>query len=315
MRAVRYHSTTAASDLRLDDVPVPQPAPGEVLVRVRYASLNPVDWKIATGHFRFLVRGGLPRTMGSDLSGEIAATGDGVTGFRAGDPVWGFVDPFRQPAGTFADYCALPAANVFPRSEKLPARDAGALACVGVTSVVLCNLGGVSAGSRVLVNGASGGVGHVAVQVAKARGASVTAVASGARRAFVESIGADAFIDYRASAPESWPGGFDAVFDCVPNLPRGVHRRLLSAGGRYVSTLPGAATFLLDPLLNRVGPIQRYGVMITPNAAAMQELTDGFERGRLRCHVDGEFGLEDVPRAIAASRAGHVQGKLVIRVA
>ena len=315
MRAVRYHTMTADGAVRLDDVPVPQPGPGEVLVRVHYASLNPVDWKIATGHFRFLVRGGLPRTMGSDFSGEIAAVGAGVTGLRIGDPAWGFVDPFRQPAGTFAEFCALPAANVFPRAESVPDRDAAALACVGVTSVTLCNLGGVSAGRRVLVNGAAGGVGHVAVQVAKARGAKVTAVASAERRNYIKSIGADEFVDYRASPPGSWPGGFDAVFDCVPNLPRGLHRRLLAAGGRYVSTLPGPATFLLDPLLNRVGSIQRYGVMITPSAAAMQELTDACGRGHLRCHVDGEYSLEDVPQAIASSRAGHVQGKLVVRIA
>jgi NADPH:quinone reductase-like Zn-dependent oxidoreductase len=315
MRAVRYHTITSTGDVRLDDVPVPQPAPGEVLVRVHYASLNPVDWKIATGHFRFLVRGGRPRTMGSDLSGEIVATGEGVAGFRTGDPVWGFVDPFQQAAGTFADFCALPAANVFLRPASLPAREAAALACVGVTSVRLCDLGGVEAGSRVLVNGASGGVGHVAVQVAKARGANVTAVASAERRNFVQSIGADDFIDYRESPPSSWPEGFDAVFDCVPNLPRALHRRLLASGGRYVSTLPGPATFLLDPLLNRVGSIRRYGVMITPSAAAMQELTDAWERGQLRCHVGGEFPLEDVPRAIALSRTGRVQGKLVVRVA
>jgi NADPH:quinone reductase-like Zn-dependent oxidoreductase len=315
MRAVRYHEITEAGDVRLDDVPVPRPAPGEVLVRVHFASLNPVDWKIATGHFRFLVKGGRPRTMGSDLSGEIAAVGAGVGRLQAGDPVWGFVDPFRQPAGTFADYCALPATNVFLRPQGVPAREAAALACVGATSVKLCDLGRVSSGNRVLVNGASGGVGHVAVQVAKARGAKVTAVASAKRREFVQSIGADEFIDHGASPPGTWPGGFDAVFDCVPNLPRGLHRHLLAAGGSYVSTLPGPATFLLDPLLNHVGPIRRYGVMITPDAAAFDELARAVVGGRLRCHVGGEFGLEDVPRAIAASRAGHVQGKLVIRIA
>jgi NADPH:quinone reductase-like Zn-dependent oxidoreductase len=315
MRAVRYHTMTADAALRLDEVPVPQPGPGEVLVRVHYASLNPVDWKIAAGHFRLLVRGGLPRTMGSDFSGKVAAVGAGVTGFREGDPVWGFVDPFRQPAGTFADYCVLPAANAFPREECVLDRDAAALACVGVTSVTLCDLGKVSAGSRVLVNGASGGVGHLAVQVAKERGARVTAVASAERRDFVRSIGADEFIDYRASPAGSWSGGFDAVFDCVPNLPRALHRRLLASGGRYVSTLPGPATFLLDPFLNRVGPIRRYGVMIAPSAAAMRELTEACGRGRLRCHIDGEYSLVDVPLAIAVSRAGHVQGKLVVRIA
>ncbi len=314
MRAVRYHSTRPACDLFLEDVAVPTPAAGEVVVRVRSASLNPVDWKIATGKFRLLVKGGLPRTMGSDFAGDVAAVGSGVAGFRAGEPVWGFIDPFKQPEGTFAEFCAVPAASVFPRPAGVSCRDAAALACVGVTAVRMCDLAEVSPGKSVLVNGASGGVGHVAVQVAKARGARVTAVASGRRREFVTSLGADEFIDYGQSSPESWPGGFDAVFDCVPNLLRGIHRRLLAKGGHYVSTLPDAATFLLDPIMNLLGSIRRHGVMIGPSAAAMQELASDLENGQLRCHIEEEFTLDHVADAIARSRAGRVQGKLVIRV-
>lgn len=314
MRAVRYHSTGPACVTRLDDVPAPQPAPGEVVVRVRYASLNPVDWKLAAGYFRILVRGGLPRTMGSDFAGDVESLGPGVSGVQVGDRVWGFIDPFRRPQGTFAELCAAPASHVFKLPPEVTYRDAAALACVGVTSITLCELGRLAAGGRVLVNGASGGVGHVAVQVAKARGATVTAVASGGRRDFVMSLGADDCIDYRSHGPESWPGGFDAVFDCVPNLPRRCHRLLLAKGGHYVSTLPGPASFLLDPITNRLGSIRRHGVMIAPSGAAMSELVGYVARGRLRCHIEEEFPLEAVGDAIARSRAGHVQGKLVIRV-
>ena len=314
MRAVRYHSTGPECTTCLEDVPDPQPAAGEVLVRVRYASLNPVDWKLAAGYFRILVRGGLPRTIGSDFAGEVAALGRDVSGLQAGDRVWGFIDPFRRPHGTFAEQCAVPASHVFRLPPDVTYRDAAALACVGVTSIRLCDLGRIPPGGHVLVNGASGGVGHVAVQVAKARGATVTAVASGGRREFVMSLGADECIDYRARGPESWPGGFDAVFDCVPNLPRRCHRLLLATGGHYVSTLPGPASFLLDPITNRTGPIRRHGVMISPSGAAMSELLDHVARGRLRCHVEDEFPLEAVGDAIARSRSGRVQGKLVIRV-
>jgi NADPH:quinone reductase-like Zn-dependent oxidoreductase len=285
-----------------------------VVVRVRYASLNPVDWKLAAGRFRILVRGGLPRTLGSDFAGDVTALGAGVSGLQVGDRVWGFIDPFRRPGGTFAELCAVPAGYAFKLPPGVTYRDAAALACVGVTSITLCELGRVAAGKRVLVNGASGGVGHVALQVAKARGATVTAVASAGRREFVMSLGAEDYIDYRAHAPESWPGGYDAVFDCVPNLPRRCHRHLLRTGGHYVSTLPGAATFLLDPITNRLGPIRRHGVMIEPSATAMSEIVDYVARGRLRCHIEDEYPLEAVGDAIARSRAGHVQGKLVIRI-
>jgi len=314
MHALRYHSFGPAGGLRLEDVIPPEPAAGEVLVRVRYASVNPVDWKIAAGKFRFLVRHGLPRTMGSDFAGEVAAVGSGVHGLGPDDRVWGFVDPFGRAQGTFAEYCPVPSQSLFALPADVGFRDAAALACVGATAVSLCDLAHVSSGSRVLVNGASGGVGHVAVQIAKARGARVTATASDPRREFVTSLGADDFIDYGRTPVETWPGGFDAVLDCVPSLPRRTHSALLKRGGHYATTVPDAATFLLDPITNRVGPIRRHGVMLAPSAAAMDELLGCVRRGLLRCHIEAEYPLARASEAIERSRSERVQGKLVIRV-
>lgn len=315
MQAFRYHATGPHARPVLEDVPPPSPGAGELLVRVRYASLNPVDWKIATGHFRLLVRGGLPRTMGSDFSGEVAAIGAGVAGWSAGEPVMGFIDPFRRVHGTFAELVPVPVQFVARRPPQVDARLGGALPCVGVTAVALCNLAQVARGSRVLVNGASGGVGHLAVQVARARGARVTAVASAARREFVAALGADDIIDYRSQPVERWPGGFDAVLDCVPNLPRGCHVGLLRRGGHYASTLPGAATYTIDLLANRLGAVRRHAVMLRPDPAAVDELVCGVRDGTLRCEIAGEFPLAETGRAIELSRTGHVAGKLLIRVA
>jgi NADPH:quinone reductase-like Zn-dependent oxidoreductase len=315
MQALRYHSFGSPGDLRLEEVSPPEPAAGEVLLGVRCSSVNPVDWKIAAGNFRFLVKHGLPRIMGSDFAGVVTSVGSGVDGVRPGDRVWGFVDPFACARGTFADFCAVPVKSVFPLPAEIDFRDAAALACVGATAVTLCDLAHVSSGSRVLVNGASGGVGHVAVQVAKARGARVTATASGPRREFVASLGADDFVDYGRTPVEAWPGGFDAVLDCVPSLPRRTHRALLNRGAHYATTLPDAGTFLLDPITNRVGPIRRHGVMLTPSAAAMEELLGYLRRGLLRCHIEAEYPLDRATEAIERSRSGRVQGKLVIRVA
>ncbi len=314
MRAYRYHAPAGKSLPRLEDVPVPVPASGEVLVRVRCASLNPVDWKLADGKFRFLVKGGLPRTMGSDFSGDIAAVGAGVEGWAQGEPVMGFIDPFARALGTFAEFVPVPVGFVFRRPAALDEVLGAALPCVGVTAVALCDLGAVSRGSRVLVNGAAGGVGHMAVQVAKARGAQVTAVASVQRRPFVTALGADAFIDYQAEPVERWPAGFDALLDCVPNLPRGCHGRLLMRGGRYASTLPNGWTYTLDPLLNRLGRLVRHAVMLRPSEPATAELLRAWGAGKLRCEVAEEFPLEKVAHAIERSRTGRVAGKLVIRV-
>lgn len=315
MRAFRYHVRGEPSPARVEDAPVPEPASGEVLVRVHAASVNPVDWKIAAGRFRLLVRGGLPRTMGSDFAGEVAALGPGVTGWSVGDPVLGFIDPFRRPEGTFADYVTVPAAYLYRRPPQVDAVTGAALPAAGVTAVALCNLTRVSRASSVLVNGAAGGVGHLAVQVARARGALVAATASAGRRELLAGLGADVFIDYRSEPLERWPMAFDAVLDCVPSLPHGRHRRLLKRGGRYASTLPGPWTFTLDPLLNRLGPVERRAVMLQPDTSAMDELLAYLADGRLRCVIAGEFPLEQAPQAIEQSRTGRVAGKLVIRIA
>lgn len=315
MRACRYHSSRPTTHPAIEDVPVPSPAAGELLVRVASASLNPVDWKIATGSFRFLVKGGLPRTMGSDFAGRVAAIGPGVTGWSVDEPVMGFIDPFARKEGTFAEFVLVPAGFVYRRPPSIDDRLGAALPCVGITAVALCDLARVGRGSNVLVNGASGGVGHLAVQVARARGARVTAVASERRREFIAALGAYAFIDYLSAAPDDWPGGFDAVLDCVPNLPRHTHARLLAHGGHYASTLPNAATYTIDPFLNRLGRLERHALMLRPSESAMQELVRYVEQGRLRCEIAGDYALEDVERAIEQSRSGHVAGKLLIRIA
>lgn len=315
MRAYRYHACGEQAPPRVEDVAVPEPAAGEVLVRVRCAGLNPVDWKIAAGKFRLLVKGGLPRTMGSDFAGEIAALGPGVSDWQVGEPVMGFVDPFRRPLGTFAEFVPVPTGFLTRWPERLDAVVAAAVPAVGITAIALCDLAAVGRGTSVLVNGASGGVGHLAMQVAKARGALVAATASTGRREFVIGLGADEFIDYRARPLADWPVSFDAVLDCVPNLPHGSHRRLLKRGGHYASTLPNGWTYTLDPLSNRIGRVIRRAVMLQPNPRAMDELLGYLTEGRLRCEVAGVFPLDESARAVELSRAGHVAGKLVIRIA
>lgn len=314
MRAYRYHAFGDEIPAELEDVATPAPAAGEALVRVRAASLNPVDWKIASGKYRFLAKGGVPRTMGSDFSGEIVAVGPGVEGWAEGDRVMGFIDPFARADGTFADYVTVPVDFLVRRPPGLDEVLGAALPVVGATAVALCDLAAVGPGSSVLVNGASGGVGHVTVQVAKARGALVAAVASGERRRFVTSLGADEFIDYRSTPLPQWPVAFDAVLDCVPNIPRRSHGRLLRRGGHYASTLPDAWTYTLDPLLNRRGRLRRHAVMLRPSEAAMNELLGYVAAGRLRCEIASVDPLEEAGRVIARSRTGRIAGKLVIRV-
>jgi NADPH:quinone reductase-like Zn-dependent oxidoreductase len=152
------------------------------------------------------------------------------------------------------------------------------------------------------------------VQVARARGAIVTATASAARHEFVRSLGASSCIDYRSESMARWPGDFDAVLDCVPNIPRVYQRRMLVRGGHYVTTVPDAATFLLDPLTNRLGRVHRHGVMLQPDARVMDEVLGYVAQGRMHCAIEGEFPLQQARAAIDRSRSGRVQGKIVLVV-
>lgn len=314
MLALRYHRRGTLEALALEKTETPAPGPGEVLVRNTWASVNPVDWKLVTGQYRFLQRGGLPRGVGSDFAGVVSAVGPGVAGPAPGARVFGCIDPFHSTAGTMAEFLTLPAEAAFSLPDEVPLPVAAAMAGAGLSAVQVCDLGRVARDDRVLVNGASGGVGHLAVQLALARGASVAAVASGSRRAFIESLGDVQFIDYRRTDPEHWGGAFDVVVDCVPSLPRRLHARLLHRGGRYVTTLPGAASYLLDPLSNRFGRIHRSSLMLIPTAVAAEELLSGYRAGRVRPFIEAEYPLQEAKAALQRSRQGRVQGKLLVRI-
>jgi NADPH:quinone reductase-like Zn-dependent oxidoreductase len=142
----------------------------------------------------------------------------------------------------------------------------------------------------------------------------VTATASAERRAFVLGLGAGACIDYQHEPMARWPVGFDAVLDCVPNIPRRLHAKLLVRGGHYVTTIPGPATFLLDPLVNRLGRVHRHGVMLRPDATTLHECLEYATQGRLHCAIEREFTLHEALAAVERSCSGRVQGKVVIRV-
>ena len=189
-----------------------------------------------------------------------------------------------------------------------------ALPCAGVTAAVLCDLGQVGPGSSVLVNGASGGVGHLAVQVAKARGALVAATASARRREFVTALGVDVFIDYQTEPASGWPMAFDAVLDCVPNLPRRLHRRLLKRGGHYASTLPSGVDVHARPAAEppRARAAPRPDAAAEPGGHRRAGGLRGTAPAALRDR--GRIPARGFRRAVELSRSGRVAGKLVIRV-
>lgn len=316
MRAVVYRSYGGPERLELTEVPAPVLGPDSaehVLIEVHAASVNPVDWKTAGGTMRLLMPARFPQIPGYDVAGTIAALGPGVTGFAVGDRVHARLR--RYDGGACAELTAAGVAVTAHIPDGMDFAEAAGLPLAGMTALQgLRDRAGLpmsGATERVLVVGASGGVGHLAVQIARAAGAKVVGVCSARNAELVLGLGAHEVVDYRAPDPYRGQAPFDIVLDCVGGSPS-AWLPLLGSGGRFASTMPGPSVFLrrlLNPLGKQVQP-----VMLDPNAADLRILDGLAEAGKLRVVVDRRFPLAELADAWRYSQSGRAAGKIVIDV-
>lgn len=306
----------------------PAPAAGEVLVRVVAASVNPVDAKIRKNGG--VAAPALPALLGCDVAGEVIAVGPGVDGFAVGDRVYGCVGGVRGSAGTYAERVVADARLLAHAPDRLPLRDAAALPLVAITAWEALDRLGVGKGTHLLVHGGTGGVGHVAIQLAKARGARVATTISSEKKAkIVRDFGADEIIDYRSETVADYVGrwtgnrGFDAVFDATGGKDLATSFAAAKVSGQvavivasysadltpmHVKGLSLHAVFMLIPLLQNMGR-EAHGNILT-------EVAKLVDKGRLNPLIDAErFSLKDVGKAHAKLESGKALGKLVIDVA
>jgi NADPH:quinone reductase-like Zn-dependent oxidoreductase len=306
--------------LRLDDVEVPTPGPGQVLVRVAAVSLNLSDWETLVGRPLYSRIGGwrLPkhRTLGSDIAGTVEAIGEGVTELAPGEQVYG--DNLALMGG-FAEFAVASAKALARTPEALDAVEAstipqaGAIALQGIREQPL-----VRDGARVLVNGAGGGSGAFAVQLAKLAGAHVTGVDNAAKLDFVRSLGADEAIDFRAEDVTRSGRRFDLVLDLVAHRSVLAVRRLLEPGGRYLCVGGSVPSMLQVGLLGRLVGLParaRLGVlMVRQGPVHFAPLAELCTRGEIEIHVDRTFTLDEVPEALQLVGDGAIRGKAVVTV-
>jgi NADPH:quinone reductase-like Zn-dependent oxidoreductase len=307
MRVVQIHSFGPSDVLKLESAPTPQPGEGEVLVRVHATSINPVDVKTRAGSgLSGMYKDLLPVILGWDVSGVIEAVGASVTEFKIGDEVYG-MPLFPALAKTYAEYMVAPASQLAKKSASLSHNEAAALPLVALTAHQALGTINLKAGESILIHAAAGGVGHVAVQLAKARGANVIGTASSRNHDFVKSLGADEVIDYTKVPFETVVKDVAAVFDCVGGevLPRSYG--VLRAGGRLV-TIAGQPSEDLAKQHN----IQVYRVLVKPDKSGLESLTSLVEAGRLKPTVSATFPLEDIAKAHDEVASGHVRGKVVV---
>lgn len=296
-----------------------------MLVRVRAAGLNPLDYRIRRGDLRGLVRSDFPVILGADISGLVEAVGAGVTRFVTGDEVIAFMDANPAPArsgfakpGGYAELAVTREDTLAHKPASMSHLDAATLPIAALTArQALSQLARLQAGERVLIHGASGGVGLFAIQVAKRLGAHVTATCGAASADFVMSLGADDCI-LRTQMASLRNARFDVIYDVATKLTYAEWTSALSPRGRFISnvfTLPGAARAAGGRLLQQLGGHQRYFyTWVKPDGATLELLAEEVQAGRLHSSVEAVYDLSAVVEAHRRLEAGGVRGKLALEI-
>ncbi|MET8565349.1 NADP-dependent oxidoreductase [Streptomyces flaveolus] len=307
MRAIVQYGYGGPEVLTLARRPVPEPGPHEVLVRVHAAGLNPVDWQTRSGRGVARSMGAFPFTVGWDVSGEVVRTGPDVTEFRAGDEVFG-MPRFPGQAAAYAEYVVAPARDLAPKPAGLDHTRAASLPLAGLTAwTALTAKARVRAGDRVLVHAAAGGVGHLAVQLAKALGAHVIGTASAGKHDFVTALGADEVVDYRTVRFEKAVSTVDAVLELGGGDNAARSLSVLRPGGTLVDIAHHGGRGLGAGTGIRV-----VGMLVKPDGRALRELARLTDQGRLKPFVERVHPLDEAAAAHAYGETRTGTGKLVL---
>jgi NADPH:quinone reductase len=313
MRAIAIERFGGPETLQLVDLPDPTPRAGEVLIRILAAGINPVDWKIREGFLQQRLPHRLPVIPGWEAAGVVEATGEGATRFRRGDAVWSYTRLPEVHDGAYAELLAVPETSVARKPDRMFFHEAGAVPLAGLTSYqALLRAGDVKPGATVLVHAASGGVGHLAVQIAKSAGATVIGTAGKANQDFIKSFGVDHAVDYtagdfrdavRAIAPE----GVTVAFDTLGGDVQAKTYDVVAKGGRLVSIAspPDAAA------AEKRGFRAQYH-FVEPSAADLDRLAELVDQGKLRVHVSSILPLSAAAEGQIKSREGRTRGKSVL---
>jgi NADPH:quinone reductase-like Zn-dependent oxidoreductase len=311
MRAIVLREYGPPEVLAIEDVPRPEPIPTEVQVRVHAAGVNPVDFKTRAGKGMAGVLGEPPVRLGWDVSGVVTKLGGGVTRFRVGDEVFG-MPWFPRQAGAYAEYVTAPSRHFAGKPHALSHEEAAALPLAGLTAwQIIVDAIQLQSGDDLLVHGAAGGVGHLAVQVAKARGANVIGSARAEQADWLRELGVDQVIDYKAERFEDLVSDLDAVID-FPGVYGERSLSVLRPGGILVSVPSGTSEDLVAKAKESKRRVT--GFLVEPDPVGLAGLSHLVEAGQLEVKVDRAFDLEYAAEAHRLAEAGHSGGKIVLRV-
>jgi NADPH:quinone reductase-like Zn-dependent oxidoreductase len=304
MKAIRIHSFGGPDVLNYEDVPRPEPGPDEVLIRVRAACVNPIDWKIREGHMQNVK---LPSIIGNDVSGIVELLGPGVRDFHSGDAVFGSVS---DESGGYAEFALAPVGQLAKKPASLDHVQAAALPTASLTAwQALFDTAELQAGQKILIHAAAGGVGGFAVQFAKWKGAYVIGTASAQSLDFVRQLGADEVIDYRATKFEDVVHDVDVVFDTIGGDTQDRSWKVLKQRGILVSIVS-------PPSKEKAVAHGTRGVFMISKARGDQlaRIADLVVRGQVKVYVETVLPLSEARKAQELSQSGHTHGKIVLIV-
>ncbi len=308
MKAICFHEYGGPEVLKYENVPRPEPQHGQVLIQVRAAAVNPVDWKIREGWLASMIPLQFPTIAGTDVAGVVMATGQGVTDFRVGQDVYGFVG---IGSGAYAEYTTATIETIALQPRTLDYVQAASVPLVATTAwQALFEAGGLKEGQTVLVHGGAGGVGTFAVQLAKMKGAYVLATASSQNVEFVKGLGADEVIDYTTTRFETVAHHVDVVLDVIGGETEQRSWGVLKPGGILVSTLGPPSQE--DAAKHRV---RAAFVQAQPTAGLLKEIARLLDSGQIKPNVGKMFPMEQARQAQELKQHGHTRGKIVLEIA
>ncbi|HXX18604.1 MAG TPA: NADP-dependent oxidoreductase [Candidatus Acidoferrum sp.] len=308
MKAVRIHEYGGPEVLRYEDAPRPEPGPGEVLIRVHAASVNPVDWKVRAGYAKNMLKYKMPFIPGWDVSGVVETVGSGVSRLKVGDEVYSRPDISRD--GTYAEYVVVKESEIALKPKSIDHVHASSIPLAALTAwQALFDGAKLSAGQTVLIHGAAGGVGTFAVQFAKMKGARVIATASKRNHDFLRSLGADELIDYNTTKFEDVVHDVDVVLDTITGETADRSYGVIKKGGVYVS-------ILAPPSEEKAAAhgVRTHHTFVQPNVEQLNEIAKLVDSGKLKLTIEKVFPLAEARAAQELNAQGHTRGKIVLAV-
>ncbi len=309
MKAVRIHKYGNSGELIFEDAPMPMVGANDLLIKVVATSVNPVDWKIREGHLKEMVSYSMPVILGWDVSGIVESIGKDVTKFKVGDAVFSRPDVKRD--GTYAEFVAVDEGEVAFKPKTISHVESASLPLAGITAwEALFTTAKLSSDQKILIHGGSGGVGSLAIQLAKSRGAYVISTTSTKNLALVKSLGADDVIDYKTQKFEEIVSEVDVVFDTVGGEVQERSWSALRQGGILVSIVSQPS----DEAAAK-HKVRSAFIFIEPNAEILTQIAELVDEGKVRPVIGAEFALADIAKAHELSESGHSIGKIVLYVA